>query len=69
MKQMVLVDTDNNDSIIDIKLSKHFKPSFALTVNETQGMTINKPYTFYEHHKMTSDMLHLCSTSARQQNM
>ena len=65
-KNLVLVDSNNNELIIDIKLTNHFKPAFALTVHKAQGMTINKPYSIYEHRKMRSDMLYVCLTRTKQ---
>ena len=63
---MILTDEGNNELIIDIQLTNHFKPAFALTVHKAQGMTINKPYIIYEHNKMRSDMLYVCLTRTKQ---
>ena len=50
-KNLILVNENNEELIIDIKLTNHFKPAFACTVHKAQGMTINKPYSIYEHKK------------------
>jgi len=65
-KNLILVDENNEELIIDIKLTNHFKPAFALTVHKAQGMTINKPYSIYEHQKMRSDMLYVSLTRTKQ---
>ena len=65
-KNLILVNDNNEELIIDIKLTNHFKPAFACTVHKAQGMTINKPYSIYEHQKMRSDMLYVSLTRTKQ---
>jgi len=65
-KNLILVDENNEELIIDIKLTNHFKPAFALTVHKAQGATINKPYSIYEHKRMRSDMLYVSLTRTKQ---
>ena len=65
-ENLVLTDDGNNELIIDIKLTNHFKPAFALTVHKAQGMTINRPYSIYEHKRMRPDMLYVCLTRTKQ---
>ena len=55
--------TPSGDTIkIDIKLTNHVKPLYAITVHKSQGMTIDKPYAIYEYDKMKHDMLYVALT-------
>ncbi len=49
-----------------------FRPAYALTVHKAQGMTIDRPYTIYEHEIMVKhqkfDMLYVCLTRTRDIN-
>ena len=60
-------DTDNSEITVDLKLTKCFKPMYAITVHKAQGMTINKPYSIYEYKRMKHDMLYVCLTRTSKQ--
>ena len=64
---MILLNDINNTEIsVDIKLTNHFKPMYAMTVHKAQGMTINKPYSIYEYDRMKHDMLYVSLTRTKQ---
>ena len=42
-----------------------FRPAYSLTVHKAQGMSIDRPYTIYEHEKMEHDMLYVAFTRTR----
>ncbi len=52
---------------IKIEYSKHFRPLFGITVHKSQGITLNKSYSIYEHTKMASDMLYVALTRTSKQ--
>jgi len=66
--KLTLTDDNGDEIIIDIKLTNHFKPAFALTIYKAQGMTINRSYSIYEHGKMRSDMLYVGLTRTKQKH-
>ena len=60
---MTLIDdTDSSKVIVDLTLTKWFKPMYAITCHKAQGATFNKPYIIYEYNRMTHDMLYVCLT-------
>ena len=73
-KKLTVIDLMNEDGLI---MSLHsgkmtdFRPAYALTVHKAQGMSIDRPYTIYEHEKMIEkgyhDMLYVCLTRTRKQ--
>ena len=44
--------SDDTDINVDIKLSKHFKPMYAMTVHKSQGATFNRPCSIYAYKRM-----------------
>ena len=58
-KMILLNDINNTEISVDIKVTNHFKPMYAMTVHKAQGMTINKPYSIYEYDRMKHDMLYV----------
>ena len=42
-----------------------FKPRFAMTVHKSQGSTFTENYSIYEYEDMTSRMLYVALTRAR----
>jgi hypothetical protein len=67
-KQIINIELKNDDGeIINVTSDKmvDFRPSFCLTVHKAQGMSIDRPYTIYEHEKMAHDMLYVALTRTR----
>ena len=60
-------DTDNSEITVDLKLTKCFKPMYAITAHKAQGATFNKPYSIYEYKRMKHDMLYVCLTRTSKQ--
>ena len=60
-------DTDNTEITVDLKLTKCFKPMYAITAHKAQGATFNKPYSIYEYKRMRFDMLYVCLTRTSKQ--
>lgn len=62
------IELKNDDGLI-IKLDSSkmidFRPAYSLTVHKAQGMSIDRPYTIYEHEKMMHDMLYVALTRTR----
>ena len=57
------LSTHKKDTVkIDINLTNHFKPSYAMTVHKAQGMTINSDYAIYGYDRMKHDMLYVALT-------
>ena len=68
-KMILLNDINNIEISVDIKLTNHFKPMYAMTVHKAQGMTINKPYSIYEYDRMKHDMLYVSLTRTKQKTI
>jgi len=67
-KTIILISLENDDGeTIKVESSKmiDFRPAYALTVHKAQGMSIDRPYTIYEHEKMAHDMLYVALTRTR----
>lgn len=67
-KHMCLInDFDNTKIKVELKLTNYFKPMYAMTVHKAQCMTINRPYSIYEHKRMQHDMLYVALTRTSKQ--
>jgi predicted GIY-YIG superfamily endonuclease len=53
---------------LDIKYTTSFKPRYAMTVHKSQGSTFTENYSIYESDKMSSRMLYVALTRAREMN-
>ena len=42
-------DTDTSEIVVDLKINNCFKPMYAITCHNSQGMTIHQPYSIYEY--------------------
>ena len=71
-KTITDVHLENDDGLI-IKLDSSkmtdFRPAYALTVHKAQGMSIDRPYTIYEHEKMKHDMMYVSLTRTRKKGI
>lgn len=70
-KFMVLLHEGDNRKInvelkLDLKFTKHFKPTFALTVHKAQGSTIDRPFSIYEYDRMSNTMLYVSLSRSTQ---
>ena len=48
------INLHNDDGLIiklDASKMTDFRPGYALTIHKAQGMSIDRPYTIYEHEK------------------
>ena len=62
-KTMTLLnEIDNIEIKVELKLTNHFKPLYAITIHKAQGMTINRPYSIYEYKRMKHNMLYVSLT-------
>ena len=59
--------TDDSEIVVDLKFTNCFKPMYAITCHKAQGMTINQPYSIYEHKRVKHDMLYVCLTRTSEQ--
>jgi len=67
-KDIIEIELKNDDGdIIKITSDKmvDFRPAYSLTVHKAQGMSIDRPYTIYEHEKMEHAMLYVALTRTR----
>ena len=56
--EIKLQDEDGEEIPLEDTDMIDFRPAHALTVYKAQGMTINRPYSIYEYHKVICGMLH-----------
>jgi len=65
-KDNLCLTTLKGDTInVDINYTTSFKPRFAMTVHKSQGSTFTENYSIYEYEAMTSIMLYVALTRAR----
>jgi predicted GIY-YIG superfamily endonuclease len=60
--KLFLVDEKDNKIILEIKYTASFKPAYAMTVHKSQGTTLRRAYSIYEHKLMTPSMLYVALT-------
>ena len=60
-------DAENSVIVVDLKPTHCFKPMYAITAHQCQRMTLNQPYSIYEHNNMKHDMLYVCLTRTPKQ--
>ena len=63
--EIILQDEDGEEIILEDTDMIDFRPTYALTVNEAQGMTINRPYNIYKYDTMDYDMRYVALTRTR----
>jgi len=67
-KTMTLLnEMDDSEIKVELRLTKCFKPMYAITVHKAQGMTINRPYSIYEYKRMKHNMLYVALTRTSKQ--
>ena len=60
---ITFIKTHKKDTVkIDIELTNHFKPFYAMTVHKAHGMLITGDYAIYEYGRMKHDMLYVALT-------
>ena len=65
-KDNLCLITLKGDTInVDINYTTSFKPRFAMTVHKSQGSTFTENYSIYEYEAMSSSMLYVALTRAR----
>ena len=69
-KDNLCVITLKGDTInVDINYTTSFKPRFAMTVHKSQGSTFTEDYNIYEYEAMSSSMLYVALTRARNKEL
>ena len=62
----IQLKNEKNELIeIEMERTTSFKPRFAMTVHKSQGSTFTENYSIYEYEDMTSRMLYVALTRAR----
>ena len=63
--KITLQSEDGEEIIVEDTDMIDFRPTYALTLYNAQGMTINRPYSIYEYDKMDFDMRCVALTRTR----